>query len=69
MDKRYYRLMIINDENEKKIALNWIKMIESERGKIRATDIYPKLRSFLDNDSTKKILEIGSGQGSLLKTT
>jgi ubiquinone/menaquinone biosynthesis C-methylase UbiE len=49
--------------NDQKIAQDWISTIESERGRIRETDIYPKLHAWVNQVMPRTIIEIGCGQG------
>jgi SAM-dependent methyltransferase len=44
-------------------AADWIETVESERGRIRQTDIYPLLRAWVNSVAPSNILEIGAGQG------
>ena len=59
--------MINSDEgnllNDQKIALDWIKTVEGDKGRIRDGDIYPRLKTWVNSVSTIEILEIGAGQG------
>ncbi len=49
--------------NERNVALDWIRTVESEKGRVREDDIYPRLRAWVDRAAPVEILEIGSGQG------
>src|SRR4051812_7343784 len=43
----------------------WIEMVEGERGRVRAGDIYPRVRDWLGRAAPRDILDIGCGQGIL----
>lgn len=49
--------------DDQKTALEWISSVESEKGRIRDGDIYPRLKNWVNHASPKEILEIGAGQG------
>ncbi len=48
---------------DKQSADEWISIIESSAAKIRSIDLYPKVSDWLDSAKSKKVLEIGCGQG------
>lgn len=48
---------------DQKTALDWIKTIEGEGAKVRGSDIYPKLQSWMNDVSPAEVLDIGCGQG------
>lgn len=50
-------------QNDKKIAAEWIKIIEDPSSNIRENDIYPQLAQWIESENPKRILEIGCGQG------
>ncbi|MFL5813448.1 MAG: class I SAM-dependent methyltransferase [Bdellovibrionia bacterium] len=49
--------------NDPNVALDWIQMIESEKARVRESDIYPRLNEWLSRVAPKDVLDIGSGQG------
>lgn len=58
--------MITREENpfeDKKVANEWIRSIEGEKGLIRDKEIYPMLEVWASNVESGVLLEIGSGQG------
>lgn len=59
--------MTISDDdklfNEHKVALEWIKTVEGEKGSIREGDIYPQLKNWINQILPSEILEVGCGQG------
>jgi ubiquinone/menaquinone biosynthesis C-methylase UbiE len=50
--------------NDDKVALDWIKAIESVKVGKRDQDIYPMVRNWIEHHHPHQILEIGSGQGA-----
>jgi len=48
---------------DKQTAEEWISAIESAQPGLRAHDIYPRLRSWINHINPSDILEIGCGQG------
>ncbi len=59
-----FRGFIMDDQSfDQKTASDWIKTIESEGAKVRETDIYPKLKSWINEISPEKVLDLGCGQG------
>lgn len=46
-----------------KTAADWIEIVESEIGRVRNTDIYPLLNTWVNSVAPYEILEIGAGQG------
>jgi len=55
----------MDDQNfDQKTALEWMSIVESEKVKIRDSDIYPLLGAWLDQTQGVKVLEIGCGQGA-----
>jgi SAM-dependent methyltransferase len=54
---------IVNTYDDKRIADDWIRTVESEKGRVRELDIYPALRAWSKNILQGDILEIGCGQG------
>jgi len=50
--------------DDPKIAQEWMETVEGEGARIRETDIYPRIRSWINRVSPLEILEIGSGQGA-----
>jgi ubiquinone/menaquinone biosynthesis C-methylase UbiE len=48
---------------DRRSALDWIQLIESENARVRDTDMYPLLNSWLKGFAPVNILEVGSGQG------
>jgi SAM-dependent methyltransferase len=53
----------MTNADDQKIALDWIKTIEGETGRIRENDIYPRLKSWINESSSFNILDVGCGQG------
>lgn len=49
--------------NDERVALDWIKTIESDGAKVRETDIYPRLQEWINSIYATNVLDIGSGQG------
>jgi SAM-dependent methyltransferase len=49
--------------NDPNVALDWIQIIESEKARVRESDIYPRLNEWLSRVSATELLDIGSGQG------
>lgn len=49
--------------DDKRISDDWIKTVESEKGRVRELDIYPALKTWSKNILQGDILEIGCGQG------
>ncbi|HXH74719.1 MAG TPA: class I SAM-dependent methyltransferase [Bacteriovoracaceae bacterium] len=49
-------------EGQKK-AQDWINIIEGDSSGFRDTDIYPRLKEWVNRISPESILEVGSGQG------
>src|SRR5688572_12581364 len=49
--------------DEEKIALAWMSCIEGDKAQIRETDIYPRLKAWVEKTSPREILELGCGQG------
>ena len=55
----------MDDHNfTKEIADQWIQLIESQSAKIRETDIYPTLLSWLEETEVHQVLDYGCGQGA-----
>lgn len=50
-------------DNEQRIALAWIRTVESEGARVRDSDIYPLIGRWVEDSSPVEILEIGAGQG------
>lgn len=46
-----------------RIDREWIESVEGDAGSVRAADIYPQLRSWVELASPATVLEIGCGQG------
>jgi ubiquinone/menaquinone biosynthesis C-methylase UbiE len=54
----------MDDKNfDEQSALDWSSVIESNVPGGREKDFYPRIDSWMDEFSLKKILDIGSGQG------
>lgn len=49
--------------DDPKVAQEWIDLAEGERAQVREWDIFPRLKSWVDQTLSREILEIGSGQG------
>lgn len=45
------------------VAKEWINSVENEQGMFRDQDIYPKLKSWINEDKSHTIVDIGAGQG------
>lgn len=50
--------------DDPQIALEWIRRIESAAADVRESDIYPRLREWVDRAAAREILDIGCGQGA-----
>ena len=48
---------------DQKTAQEWIKAIEGGKPSLRDDDIYPRLRTWIDQVAASEILKIGCGQG------
>ena len=53
---------------DRKSALDWIGRVESEKARVRDTDIYPLLNKWILETTPREILEIGCGQGACSNT-
>lgn len=52
-----------NPYDDQKTAVDWISAIEGEKGRVRDSDLYPRIKSWIDRVSAREILDIGCGQG------
>ena len=52
-----------NPFENRKVAKEWIKSVESEKGMVRDKEVYPLIQRWINKIKPKNIVEIGSGQG------
>lgn len=52
-----------NPFEDERIAKEWINSVEHERGMIRERELYPMLRTWIENVPRGTIIDIGAGQG------
>lgn len=52
-----------NPFEDKKVAEEWINSVENEKNLYRDTEIYPRLKKWINDGANNLVVEIGSGQG------
>ena len=48
---------------DRKAAMDWIDIVESEGARVREKDIFPQLNAWINQIAPRDLLDVGSGQG------